>query len=547
MAESGGEAKALNKSCVFVIGNRMVAGVERFAFKGVASNLVTYLTEVVKLSNSAAAKTVNSWCGVNFLLPLLGAFLADSFLGRYSTILASSFIYVVGLVALTSTAIVSERNSTTKTSSSSLFPLLCSLFLISIAQGGYNPCLQAFGAEQLNNDEELPSSTKDGKGSNQKSLFFKWWYFGICSGSLLGISLMAYVQDSFGWSLGFAIPAIAMTLSAAPFSCGTRFYTVKETKGLKQIESFVKAIKASVPNIITRRITLSSSKNSTISELELEEKPLCSHEGVTCAEALVEMPDTATHVLSDVKAVSRLLPIWAMLLTFAVIFQQPATFFTKQGMTMKRNIGKNFMIPPASLQSVINLSIILLMPLYDKIVIPIIQFITRSNKGIDVMQRMGIGMLLSVIAMTIAALVERKRLVEIGRTAGELQSSPMCIFWLLPQYIILGMSDVFTVVGMQEFFYSEVPRRLRTIGMALHLSVFGVGSFLSAFLISLLDIVTASDGEGRHSWFSNDMREARLDKYYWILALSSALSLFFFICLCKQYKTKTDCKVLPTK
>ncbi|KAK9107945.1 hypothetical protein Syun_023956 [Stephania yunnanensis] len=231
MAESGGATKALNKSCVFVI---VVAGVERFAFKGVASNLVTYLTEVVKLSNSAAAKTVNSWCGVNFLLPLLGAFLADSFLGRYSTILASSFVYVVGLVALTSTATVLERKSATKTTSSSyssLFPLLWSLFLISIAQGGYNPCLQAFGAEQLDNEQELPSSTKDaGKGSNQKSLFFKWWYFGICSGSLLGISLMAYVQDTFGWSLGFAIPAIAMTLSVAPFSCGARFYTVKETR-----------------------------------------------------------------------------------------------------------------------------------------------------------------------------------------------------------------------------------------------------------------------------------------------------------------------------
>ncbi|KAK9093755.1 hypothetical protein Scep_025224 [Stephania cephalantha] len=129
----------------------------------------------------------------------------------------------------------------------------------------------------------------------------------------------------------------------------------------------------------------------------LEEKPLCRNEGIgiPCAEALiVEMPDTATHHLlsDDVRAVLRLLPIWAMLLTFAVIFQQPATFFTKQGMTMKRNIGKNFMIPPASLQSVINLSIILLMPLYDKIVIPIIRFITRSNKGIDVMQKLKMTM-----------------------------------------------------------------------------------------------------------------------------------------------------------
>ncbi|MCI64703.1 putative peptide/nitrate transporter, partial [Trifolium medium] len=77
---------------------------------------------------------------------------------------------------------------------------------------------------------------------------------------------------------------------------------------------------------------------------------------------------------------------------------------------MKRNIGANFKIPPATLQSAITLSIILLMPLYDRIFIPFAQLITRQEKGISVMQRMGIGMVLSIIAMVIAALVEMKRL-----------------------------------------------------------------------------------------------------------------------------------------
>ena len=72
----------------------VIAGMERFAFKGVASNLVTYLTDVVKMSNSAAAKTVNNWCGFTSMLPLLVASLADS-CDRYSTILTSSYIYVV--------------------------------------------------------------------------------------------------------------------------------------------------------------------------------------------------------------------------------------------------------------------------------------------------------------------------------------------------------------------------------------------------------------------------------------------------------------------
>lgn len=239
-------------------------------------------------------------------------------------------------------------------------------------------------------------------------------------------------------------------------------------------------------------------------------------------------------MISHAKVVLRLLPIWTMLLMFAVIFQQPATFFTKQGMTMKRNIGGKFKIPPATLQSAITLSIILLMPMYNKVFIPMAQFVTRQEKGISVMQRMGIGMVLSIIAMVIAALVERKRL-EIGREMkANYGTVPFSIFWLLPQYILLGISDIFTVVGMQEFFYSEVPMAMRTMGIALYTSVFGVGSFVSALLITLVEVFTRLRGEP--SWFSDNMNEARLDNYYWLLALLSAVSFLVYVVLCIFYQ-----------
>lgn len=68
---------------------------ERFAYKGVASNLVTYLTDVARMSNSSAAKMVNSWCGFTSMLSLLVAPLADSYWNRYSTIQVSSFLYAL--------------------------------------------------------------------------------------------------------------------------------------------------------------------------------------------------------------------------------------------------------------------------------------------------------------------------------------------------------------------------------------------------------------------------------------------------------------------
>ncbi|XP_035550441.1 protein NRT1/ PTR FAMILY 5.9-like [Juglans regia] len=545
MAGGRQRAKKLSKSCILLI---VISGMERFAFKGVASNLVTYLTDVVKMSNSSAAKAVNSWCGFTSMLPLLVAPLADSYWDRYPTILVSSFLYVVGLVALTSTSLAWARSPTSKSTRSYSF-LFWSLYLISIGQGGYNPSLQAFGADQLDDDhdqdQELPCSNKEEcKSTNdQKSLFFQWWYFGVCSGSLMGVTFMSYIQDTFGWVLGFAIPMMAMVLSIALFSCGSRMYMYKRDGAFynhKPFECIAQAFKATKSMFMTRGITHLSYKSEKV-ELELQEKPLCREEFDSIEGLEDQKPRNGVHImLENAKVVLRLLPIWTLLLMFAVIFQQPATFFTKQGMTMKRNIGSSFKIPPATLQSAITLSIILLMPLYDKILIPIIRLITCDEKGISVMKRMGIGMFLSIIAMVIAAIVETKRL-EISRKIGNFESPsgtvPLSIFWLLPQYILLGVSDIFTVVGMQEFFYNEVPVRMRTMGFALYTSVFGVGSFLSALSISLVEIFTSSKG---HSWFSDNMNEACLDKFYWLLALLGALSLLLYVVLCKCYKSRTE-------
>ncbi|MFS7944507.1 putative proton-dependent oligopeptide transporter family [Helianthus anomalus] len=71
---------------------------------------------------------------------------------------------------------------------------------------------------------------------------------------------------------------------------------------------------------------------------------------------------------------------------------------------------------------------------------------------------------------------------------------------------------------MQEFFYSAVPEEMRTTGIALYSSVFGVGSFLSTLMVYLVECFTSSE-HGKGNWFSDYVSEARLDKYYWLLAI----------------------------
>ncbi|KAL4335953.1 hypothetical protein GQ457_07G002060 [Hibiscus cannabinus] len=172
--------------------------------------------------------------------------------------------------------------------------------------------------------------------------------------------------------------------------------------------NLLRAIKEAALRLIKGEITLPND-DSDVVELELQERPLCDQKHYS-NEGSDSNLEPNTYLIENAKIVIRLLPIWTMLSMFAVIFQQPATFFMKQGMTMDRSISRNFKIPPATLQSAITL-----------VLIPITKMVTRNEKGITLMQRMGVGMFLSIIAMMIAAVVETKRL-EISRTMDNRES-----------------------------------------------------------------------------------------------------------------------------
>ncbi|KAF8046879.1 hypothetical protein N665_3363s0001 [Sinapis alba] len=195
---------------------------------------------------------------------------------------------------------------------------------------------------------------------------------------------------------------------------------------------------------------------------------------------------------------------------------------------MDRHIAGNnsFTVPPASMFSLTALSLIISITIYDKLLVPLLRSITRNQRGINILQRIGTGMLFSLTTMIIAALVEKKRL---DRTEN---NEPMSVIWLAPQFIVIGVADAFTLVGLQEYFYDQVPDSMRSLGIAFYLSVLGAASFLNNLLITAVD--TLADDFSAKSWFGKDLNSSRLDRFYWFLAGVTAANICVYVVVAKR-------------
>lgn len=133
------------------------------------------------------------------------------------------------------------------TSTSQYLVLLCSFILLSIGAGGIRPCSMAFGADQIDNKENP---------MNQKMLerFFGWYYASAAVALLLAYSGIVYIQEHFGWKLGFGVPSILMSLSAILFFLASSLYIKRKVK-TNLLGSFMQVTTLSYKN---RKLTLPS-------------------------------------------------------------------------------------------------------------------------------------------------------------------------------------------------------------------------------------------------------------------------------------------------
>lgn len=233
---------------------------------------------------------------------------------------------------------------------------------------------------------------------------------------------------------------------------------------------------------------------------------------------------TLTDV-EEVKLVIRMIPTWATTVMFWTVYAQMTTFSVSQATTMDRRIGKSFQIPSASLTVFFVATILLTVAFYDRIIAPVSKRVLKNPQGLTPLQRIGVGLFLSIFAMVAAALIEIKRL----RAAQQLS-----VFWLVPQFVLVGSGEAFTYMGQLDFFLRECPKGMKTMSTGLFLSTLSLGFFVSSILVSIVHKVTSK----QKPWLADNLDQGRLYNFYWLLTILSMINLVVFLACARGYVYK---------
>ncbi|KAG7631445.1 Proton-dependent oligopeptide transporter family [Arabidopsis suecica] len=539
----------------FIIANE---GFEKVASYGLLQNMILYLMSDYRLGLVKGQTVLFMWVAATNFMPLVGAFLSDSYLGRFLTIAIASLSSLLGMVVLWLTAMlpqvkpspcVATAGTNCSSATSSQLALLYTAFaLISIGSGGIRPCSLAFGADQLDNKENP-------KNERVLESFFGWYYASSSVAVLIAFTVIVYIQDHLGWKIGFGIPAILMLLAGFLFVFASPLY-VKRDVSKSLFTGLAQVVAAAY---VKRNLTLPDHHDSRDCYYRLKDSELKAPSdklrflNKACAIsnrdedlgsdglALNQWRLCTTDQVEKLKALVKVIPVWSTGIMMSINVSQNS-FQLLQAKSMDRRLSSNstFQIPAGSFGMFTIIALISWVVLYDRAILPLASKIRGRPVRVNVKIRMGLGLFISFLAMAVSATVEhyrRKTAISQGLANDANSTVSISAMWLVPQYVLHGLAEALTGIGQTEFFYTEFPKSMSSIAASL----FGLGMAVANILASvILNAVKNSSKQGNVSWIEDNINKGHYDYYYWVLAILSFVNVIYYVVCSWSYGPTVD-------
>ncbi len=329
----------LPKSSLFVLGNEAA---ERFSYYGMRAILTLYMINYLIIPEYQAKTYYHLFMSVTYFFPILGAFIADRYLGRYNTIMIFSVFYCFGHLFL------------------SLFDnymgLILGLGFIALGSGGIKPCVSSFLGDQFKTDEV-----------DLKTKAFSFFYFSINFGSFFSSLLIPIVKNVYGYGLAFAIPGVLMLIATLLLIMGRKYYTIVKPNDEEKSEFFA----------ILKYAISTRKQGKTFFEKAYEK---FSHENV-----------------EGVISVLNILKVYLIVIVFWAMFDQQGSSWVIQAKEMNLNF-LGLKMQPEMLQA--------MNPIMVMFLIPICVFFVYPTFKLGPIKRIGIGMFIAGLSFISVGIIE---------------------------------------------------------------------------------------------------------------------------------------------
>ncbi|XP_074155506.1 solute carrier family 15 member 1 isoform X1 [Sminthopsis crassicaudata] len=371
-------------SIFFIIVNEFC---ERFSYYGMRAILVLYFQRFLGWDDNVSTAVYHTFIALCYLTPILGALIADSWLGKFKTIISLSIVYTLGqaVTAISSINDLSDSNHDGTPDNITLHVALSmvGLVLIALGTGGIKPCVSAFGGDQFEENQE-----------KQRNRFFSIFYLAINAGSLIStiITPILRVQEcgihskQACYPLAFGVPAALMAVALIVFVIGSSLYKKDQPQG---------NVMAEVANCIGFAIKNRFKHRS-------KEFPKREHWLDWAKEKYDE------RLIAQIKMVVKVMFLYIPLPMFWALFDQQGSRWTLQATTMNGNFG-TIEIQPDQMQTVNAILIVIMVPIVDAVIYPLI---AKCGFNFTSLKKMTVGMFLASMAFVVAAIVQ----VQIDKT-----------------------------------------------------------------------------------------------------------------------------------
>uniref|UniRef100_A0A671MVE9 Solute carrier family 15 member 1-like n=1 Tax=Sinocyclocheilus anshuiensis TaxID=1608454 RepID=A0A671MVE9_9TELE len=378
-------------SIFFIVVNEFC---ERFSYYGMRAVLVLYFRYFLLWDDDLATSIYHAFVALCYLTPILGAIIADSWLGKFKTIIYLSIVYAIGQVTMAVSTIHditdANRDGTPDNFTFHTALSMLGLVLIALGTGGIKPCVAAFGGDQFQEHQ-----------SRQLNTFFSVFYLCINAGSLLSTLITPVLRaqecgihtQQQCYPLAFGVPAALMVVSLVVFISGSGMYIKTDPEG-NIMWSVCKCIGFAIKNRFRHRSSRYPKREHWMDWADEKYDKL---------------------LIAQIKMVLKVLFLYIPLPMFWTLFDQKGSRWTLQATTMTGDFGA-FILQPDQMQTVNPILILTLVPIMDRLIFPLIQ---KCGLNFSPLKRMTVGMLFAAMAFVSAALVQ----IEIDKTLPNFPSS----------------------------------------------------------------------------------------------------------------------------